>query len=455
MSNQSIYDGTIEEIHMKTTMKIIVGLAILVSAVAIMMISIPSASAETIADAGAEDSGSISWILVSSALVFIMAPGIAFFYGGMLRKQSMSSMMTQTLIAIGVMTITWVVVGYSLAFSGTGEIIGDLHYVLLSNLSETSEGGINSSTLEFAFYQMMFGIVTAAIVLGACAERIRYTAMVWFLVFWSIFVYAVMAHWVWGGGLFAQNLTVLDFAGGTVVHICAGVTGLAIVAFVGSRSQRTRSARAHNIPFAFLGCMFLWFGWFGFNGGSALGANGSAVHAVMVSQIAAACAMMAWAVVQYLQVGRVGVLGMIAGGIAGLVAITPAAGYVDIWASIVIGVVVGPLCYFAVSFFRNKTKIDDALDVFAVHGVGGIWGAIATGLLADPDLTGGIKGLFYGGTDLIVGQIIAVVVTIVFCFVVSYAIIWLLSKFMRVRVTEDEEMVGQDLTEHGEPAYMM
>lgn len=439
---------------MKTSIKIMAALAIVVSAIAVLMLSIPGAAAATVE--GTEDSGSISWILVSSALVFIMAPGIALFYGGMLRKQSMSSMITQTLIAIGVMTLTWVIIGYSLAFSGDGTIIGNLQYMLMNNLSESAENGITSNTLEFAFYQMMFAIVTAAIVLGACAERVRYTTMVWFLALWSILVYAPMAHWVWGGGLFAQYLTVLDFAGGTVVHICAGVTGLAIVAFVGSRSMRTRSARAHNIPFAFLGCVFLWFGWFGFNGGSALAANGTAVHAVVVSQIAAACAMMAWAVIQYIQVGRVGVLGLIAGAIAGLVAITPAAGYVDIWASLVIGLVAGGLCYFAVSFFRNKTKIDDALDVFAVHGVGGIWGAIATGLFANPAIvTDKYAGLFYGGTDLIVGQLIAVAVTIVFCFAVSYAIIWLISKFMRVRVTEEEEMVGQDLTEHGEPAYLM
>lgn len=439
---------------MKTSIKIMAALAIVVSAIAVLMLSIPGATAATVE--GTEDSGSISWILVSSALVFIMAPGIALFYGGMLRKQSMSSMITQTLIAIGVMTLTWVIIGYSLAFSGDGTIIGNLQYMLMNNLSESAENGITSNTLEFAFYQMMFAIVTAAIVLGACAERVRYTTMVWFLALWSILVYAPMAHWVWGGGLFAQYLTVLDFAGGTVVHICAGVTGLAIVAFVGSRSMRTRSARAHNIPFAFLGCVFLWFGWFGFNGGSALAANGTAVHAVVVSQIAAACAMMAWAVIQYIQVGRVGVLGLIAGAIAGLVAITPAAGYVDIWASLVIGLVAGGLCYFAVSFFRNKTKIDDALDVFAVHGVGGIWGAIATGLFANPAIvTDKYAGLFYGGTDLIVGQLIAVAVTIVFCFAMSYAIIWLISKFMRVRVTEEEEMVGQDLTEHGEPAYLM
>lgn len=427
-----------------------VATAVILSMFAALALLMPDAAADT-AETDTADSGSISWILVSSALVFIMVPGIALFYGGMLRKQSMSSMISQTLIAIGVMTITWVAVGYSLAFSGDGTLIGSLNNVFFEGVTESSTSGI--SDLEFAFFQMMFAMVTAAIVLGACAERIRYTAMVWFLAIWSVLVYASMAHWVWGGGLFDQYLTVLDFAGGTVVHICAGVTGLALVAFAGSRTNRIRESRAHNIPFAFIGCMFLWFGWFGFNGGSGLAADGTAVHAAVVSQLSAACAMMAWAAVQYLRVGRIGVLGMIAGGIAGLVAITPGAAYVGIWESMLIGTAGGVICYFAVTLVRGKTRIDDALDVFAVHGVGGIWGAIATGIFADPELSGGIAGLIYGGTSLIVGQIIAVGITIAFCFTVSYAIIWLLSKFMRVRVTEEEEMVGQDLIEHGEISY--
>ncbi len=444
---------------MKTTIKLMIMLTALISVISIFTLVVPDVAADTVSETSDTlDSGSVSWLLVCSALVFIMVPAIALFYGGMLRKQSMSSMLTQTLIATGVMTITWVVVGYSLAFGGDGTIIGSLKYMFMEGVSENSGSGI--SDLEFAIYQMMFALVTAAIVLGACAERVRYTAMVWFLTIWSVVVYAPMAHWVWGGGLFDQYLTVLDFAGGTVVHICAGVTGLAIVALVGSRSQRSRSARAHNIPFAFIGCMLLWFGWFGFNGGSGLLADGTAVRAIFVSQLSAACAMMSWAAVQYLRVGRVGVLGMIAGAVAGLVAITPAAGYVGNWESMVIGTFAGVLCYFSVSFFRNKTKVDDALDVFAVHGVGGIWGAIATGIFADPDLTEQvvgerISGLIYGSADLFCGQIVAVAVTIVFCFTVSYLIIWIISRFMRVRVTEEEEMVGQDITEHGEPAYLM
>ncbi len=423
--------------------------------VALIALAIPVADAQAVSGESveaAEDTGSISWILVCSALVFIMAPGIAFFYGGMLRKQSMSSIITQTLIATGVMMISWISVGYSLSFSGDGVIIGNLDRIFMDGVSEYSISGI--SEMQFAVFQGMFAIVTAAIVLGACAERIRYTAVIWFLAIWSILVYAPMAHWVWGGGLFDQYLTVLDFAGGTVVHICAGITGIALVLFAGRRSEKVRNSRAHNIPLAFLGCALLWFGWIGFNGGSGLAADGVAVRVILMTMLSAACGMMAWMAVQYMVVGRVGVLGMIAGSIAGLVGITPGAAYVGVWETMIIGAVAGVLCFFAVRFFRGKTRIDDALDVFAVHGVGGIWGAIATGLFAVGEYTGGIEGLIYGSVDLFVGQIVAILGTLAFCFTVSYCIIWCLSKVMRVRVTEEEEMVGQDLIEHGENAYM-
>jgi Amt family ammonium transporter len=370
----------------------------------------------------------------------------------MLRKQSMSSMLSQTLIAMGVMIISWMVVGYSLSFSGDGTLIGNLDHLFMNGVTENAPSGI--SDMEFALFQGMFAILTAAIVLGACAERIRYTAIIWFLAIWSILVYAPMAHWVWGGGLFDQYLTVLDFAGGTVVHICAGITGIALVLFAGSRSDRVRNNRAHSIPLTYLGAMILWVGWLGFNGGSGLAADGTAVRAMLVSMTAAGFGMMAWAAAQYYMVGRVGVLGMVAGSIAGLVGITPAAGYVGVPESMLIGAVAGLLCFFAVRYTKGRQKLDDALDVFAVHGVGGIWGAIATGILANPDMTGGIAGLIYGSADLFIGQIVAVLGTLVFCFTVSYVIIFVLSKIMRVRVTEEEELVGQDIIEHGENAYM-
>ncbi len=428
---------------------------ILAAAVAVLAVFAAAAvlgSQDSAAAPGAGDTGSISWIMVSSVLVFAMVPGIAMFYGGMLRRQSMSSIIAQTLAAIAIMSISWVVVGYSLAFGSDAAVIGNLQHLFFGGLTEeASDGGISS--LQFATFQMMFAIVTAALIIGACAERIRFNAMVWFLIVWSVLVYAPMAHWVWGGGWFDQYLTVLDFAGGTVVHICAGVSGLALCIFAGPRLAGTRKARAHSIPFAFLGAALLWIGWFGFNGGSSGAADEVAVHAFFTTQIAGACGMAAWAVAQYLTVGRVGVLGLIAGAISGLVAITPGAAYVGFAESMLIGAVGGVLCFMAVRLIRSKTKFDDALDVFGVHGIGGIWGAISTGIFAKSSLSG-VDGLIYGGVDLFVGQIVAVAVTLVFCFAVSYAIIWVISKFMTVRISDDEEAIGQDIVEHGEPAYL-
>ncbi len=437
---------------MRSLYKLLVFSVIALVCIGAFAVSMPASSAAT---EEATDPGHISWVLVSSLLVFIMTPGAAFFYGGMLRKQSMGSIMAQTLIAMAVMSISWVLVGYTLAFNGNGAIIGGLDNLLMNGVVEEATGG-SVSDMEFAFFQMMFAMLTGALVLGAAAERIRYTAIVWFLAIWSIVVYVPMAHWVWGGGWFDQYLTVLDFAGGLVVHICAGVTGLALVFFAGPRKKGTRNSRAHNVPLTFLGAAILWFGWFGFNGGSGLLADGQAVRAIMVSQVAAVFAMASWGIAQYLTVGRVGVLGLIAGGIAGLVAITPGAGYVGVPASIFIGLVAGALCFFSVRFIRSRTKMDDALDVFGVHGVGGIWGSIAVGIFANPDYTGGVGSLLFGGSaDLFIGQIVAAVFTIAYCFAVSYAIIFLLSKVMRVRVTEDEEMIGQDIIEHGEQSYIM
>ncbi|MCQ2085467.1 MAG: ammonium transporter [archaeon] len=438
---------------MNTPVKLTIATMAVLAVVAFITLGAPASSAVGFTDVDPINNGDIGWLLTASILVFLMIPGVAFFYGGMLRKQSMTSIMAQTLIAIGVMTLSWVICGYSLAFGVSGGPIGNFDFLFLEGLDEGGSSGY--ADLEFAMFQMMFAALTAAIVLGACAERVRFTAMAWFLLFWGVFVYVPMAHWVWSGGFEdVLGLTVLDFAGGDVVHICAAFTGLALVAFVGNRKDSTRKARAHNIPFAFLGAMFLWVGWFGFNGGSGLLANGQAVHAMFVSQLAAAAAMMAWAICQYITVGRVGVLGLIAGAVAGLVAITPGAGYVGTPAAFLIGIVGGVVCFFAVRIIHTKFQFDDALDVFGVHGVGGIWGGIATGLFAEERFTDGINGLFFGGTDLIIGQIVAIVLTIIFCFVVSYAIIFVLSKFMKIRIPEEEEPIGQDIVEHGEPSYI-
>ena len=425
--------------------------------VSIIILATIMTASDSSADAAvtAADSGNIAWILICSALVFIMTPGVALFYGGMLRKQSMTSILAQTAMVMGIMTLSWTIIGYSLAFSGDiNGIIGNLDAFLLEGVSyDTIADGSTIPEMEFMVFQMMFALITAGIVLGACMERVRFNAIAVFMVLWSILVYAPMAHWVWGGGLFDQNLTVLDFAGGTVVHICAATTGLALAIFVGRRSERVIK-RAHSMPMVFIGFGLLWFGWLGFNGGSGLGADGIAVNALVMTMIAPAAAMITWAIVQYIHVGHTSALGLISGALAGMVAITPAAGFVTTGAAITIGAVGGVVCYFGVLIMRNKSGADDALDVFGVHGMGGIWGAIATGIFASPDFVAeGYEGLIYGSTSLFLGQIVAVLATLAFCFTVSYALIWMVSKFMRVRLNEEEETIGADISELGEPSY--
>ncbi|MBR3476795.1 MAG: ammonium transporter [Candidatus Methanomethylophilaceae archaeon] len=407
------------------------------------------------ADSGeSQDAGNTGWLLICSALVFIMSPGVALFYGGMIRKQSMTSVMAQTVMVMGIMAVSWTIIGYSLAFSGDlNGIIGNFDKVLFLDMDVgTSEGMTETG---FALFQMTFALITASIVLGACMERIRFNAIVVFMAIWSILVYAPMAHWVWGGGFFDQVLVVLDFAGGTVVHICAATTGLALAVFAGKRCERVIK-RAHSMPMVFIGFTMLWFGWLGFNGGSGLAADGIAVNAVLVTIIAPAAGLVSWAAIQTLHAGHTSTLGLVSGALAGLVAITPAAGYVGPGPALIIGAVGGAVCYGGVLFMRNKSGIDDALDVFGVHGFGAIWGAIATGIFAAPSMVkAGYEGLIYGSIDLFVGQIVAVILTIAFCFAMSYAIIWLVSKFMRVRLTESEQAVGADISEHVEPSYIM
>jgi len=419
---------------------------LLVSAAVVLM-------PDSYADTGTIDTGSTAWVAVCTALVFIMTPGVALFYGGMLRKQSMTSIMAQTLVVCAIMSMSWFVVGYSLAFGGDGIIIGSLDNILLNGISyEDVTGGIPQ--LEFVLFQCAFALITAGIVVGACAERIRFRAIALFLMVWSVAVYAPMAHWVWGGGLFDEYFTVRDFAGGTVVHICAATTGLALALFVGKRGERVIKDRAHNLPLVFIGFTLLWFGWLGFNGGSGLSADGIAANAMVVTQLSMAASMTVWALIQYFHTGHVGVLGLISGGVAGLVAITPAAGYVDATSALVIGMVCAPICYYGVYFMRKKSGIDDALDVFGVHGIGGIWGSIATGIFAK-EAMGGAAGLIEGATDLFVGQVAAAVLTLVYCFAASYLIIWVISRFTAVRLNEDEEAIGADIVEHGEPSYLI
>ncbi|MBR2254755.1 MAG: ammonium transporter [Candidatus Methanomethylophilaceae archaeon] len=389
--------------------------------------------------------------MVCCALVFMMVPGAAFFYGGMLRKQSMSSIMAQSLVCCGILGLVWFVCGYTLAFGSDGFLIGDWSRLFMEGAVEDASGA-DISEMEFAMFQMMFAILTAMLMVGAFAERVRFPVICWFLVAWSLLVYVPMAHWVWGGGMFDQLFTVLDFAGGTVVHICAGVSGIAVALYVGVRRDSVRKSRAHNITLAYIGAMMLWIGWMGFNGGSGLYADGQAIRAIMVTNVSAVTAMMVWAVIQYYRTGRVTVLGLITGAIAGMVAITPAAGYVHLWAGLVFGLLAAVVCYTSVSYFHNSRKLDDALDVFAVHGCGGILGAMLTGVFASSEY-GPFDGLAYGSLDLFLGEAASVLITLVYCFAVSYAIIAVIGRFVKVRVPSEEETVGPDIAEHGEPAY--
>ena len=432
----------------------------LLAFVAIAVLMIPGVSAS---DGGEEvlNTVDMTWIIVASALVFMMAPGIALFYGGMLRKQSMTSTISQCILAMGLVFFVWILVGYSLAFSGdVGGFIGNLDNILAMNVPyDASTLGYTIPDMEFLIFQGMFALVTACIVVGATAERARFPAIMAFLAIWTILVYAPMAHMVWGGGLLSTGfglITTLDFAGGTVVHICSGISGIAVALVVGKRSAKTIKERPHNIPLMFLGASILWIGWLGFNGGSELGVDGILINVLAVTLVSSAVSTIVWSLVQYFHVGRVSLSGICAGCLAGLVAITPGCGFVEVPAAIVIGAIGAIVCYFGVIFMREKSGVDDALDVFGIHGIGGIWGAIATGIFAIPLLAwDGVGGLLYGDASLFVGQIAAVAFTLVYCFVVSFLIMKGLSYVMKIRLTEEEEMIGADIIEHGESAYDM
>lgn len=409
------------------------------------------------------DTGNTAWVLISTALVFIMTPAVGFFYGGMLGKKSVLSIMGQTIIIIGMVTLIWVIIGFSLAFGGYGQpLIGNFDWVMLNGVGiepfPTTDGSYYGSTgipgILFMMFQGMFAIITVSLIVGGVAERMKLKALIVFLFVWTLAVYLPVAHWVWGNGWIAQ-LGALDFAGGTVVHITAGVSTLAAVLVLGKRiSQHNGNPETpHNIPFVVLGGALLWIGWFGFNGGSALAANGIAANAFVVTMIAASTAAVVWGMISYFHLGRPGVLGLISGGVAGLVAITPAAGYVDTTGAIAIGIGAGIFCYGGI-LLKKRFHYDDALDVFGVHGIGGTWGAIATGIFATGTLASTSKGVAYGGGFTLLGaQLIAVATVWVFAFTVTFAIMMVLKKVMTIRMTKEEERIGADITQHGESAY--
>ncbi|MDD1746234.1 MAG: ammonium transporter [Methanomassiliicoccales archaeon] len=404
------------------------------------------------------DTGNTAWVLISAALVFIMTPAVGFFYGGMLGKKNVLSILGQSIIIVGMVTLIWVTVGFTLSFGGNGnDLIGNFDWVMLDGVGIEPLAPYDLTSIPgilFMMFQGMFAIITVALIIGGVAERMKLRALIIFLFAWTLLVYIPVAHWVWGGGWIAQ-LGALDFAGGTVVHITAGVSVLAAVIVLGKRTSLGNGGmeRPHNIPFVVLGGALLWIGWFGFNGGSALAADGIAANAFVVTMVAAATAAIVWGLVNWLHSGRPGVLGMISGAIAGLVAITPACGYVNVTGAIAIGMGAGVFCYGGI-LLKRRFDYDDALDVFGVHGVGGTWGALATGLFATGTLASTSKGLFYGGGLTLLGaQMVAVGVVYVFAFGVTSIALFVMKRFMAIRMSKEEERIGADIIQHGENAY--
>lgn len=404
------------------------------------------------------DSGDTAWVLASAALVLLMTPGLAFFYGGLTGRKNVLSMMMYSFITIAIVGVQWVLWGYTLSFGpDKGHLIGGLEWFGLNHVAAEPNPDYGATVPHQAFmiFQAMFAIITPALVSGAFAERMKFKTFLVFTVLWSTVVYSPMAHWVWGVNGWIRNLGALDFAGGTVVHINAGLAALAAAIFIKPRlGYGKESQEPHNIPFIVLGAGLLWFGWFGFNAGSAIGANALATNAFVVTNIAAAMAALTWMTMAWRFSGAPGIVGASSGAVAGLVAITPASGFVGPMPAILIGLGAGVFCYLAVKLRARWKGIDDALDVFAVHGIGGIWGALATGLFASVAINAaGSDGLFAGNPVLLGKQIIAVLVSGAYSFGMTLGILWVLDKLMGVRVSQAEESVGLDQSQHGEIAY--
>ena len=409
------------------------------------------------------NSGDTAWLLISTAMVMLMTPGLAFFYGGLVRRKNVLSVLMQCFMLLCLMSVQWVLVGYSLAFGpDIGGIIGNLSWLGLTGVGQEAHSVYANTTphLAFMIFQSMFAVITPALIIGAFAERIKFLPFCIFSLLWATIVYDPLAHWVWGDKGFLGTLGgmgALDFAGGAVVHINAGMAALAAALILGKRvGYPDKTSPPHSLPFAMLGAALLWFGWFGFNAGSACAANGLAASAFVMTNTAAAVAGLAWALMDLIFNRKATVLGIITGAVAGLVAITPAAGFVNPMGALAIGLGAGVICYFSVSFVKVKFGYDDSLDAFGVHGVGGIWGAIATGLFATKTINpGGADGLFYGNPMQFIIQLKAVAITIVFSFVASYLLFKLVDITMGLRVDTDEEKIGLDLTEHREAGYTM
>lgn len=410
------------------------------------------------ADTPTVDTGDTAFILISAALVFLMTPGLAMFYGGMVRRKNVLSILMQCFMIMGLVSVQWVLFGYSLSFGpDLNHLVGGLDWVGFKGVGQLPNADYAATIphLAFSAFQLMFAIITAALIIGAFAERMKFSVFCVFIILWTTLVYDPLAHWVWGLGGWLRELGALDFAGGTVVHISSGVSGLVAALVLGKRLGLGREPMLpHNLPITVLGAGLLWFGWFGFNAGSALAANGLAASAFVVTNTCAGTAAVSWALAEWIHHGKPTVLGVASGLVAGLVAITPAAGFVSPMSSIVMGLMVGPVCYLAVSKVKAKLGYDDSLDAFGVHGVGGTFGALATGVFASKAINpAGADGLLFGNPHLLLVQFVAVLVTWVFAAAVTFLTLKVISLFTSLRASDEEEETGLDLTQHGEEAY--
>lgn len=404
------------------------------------------------------NTGDTGFILICAALVLLMTPGLAFFYGGMVRRKNVVNTMMTSIFVIGIAMVMWVLFGYSLAFGNDHfGIIGDLSFLGLNGIGLQPGSYADSiPSLEYAAFQMMFAIITPALITGAVAGRMKFKALFIFIIAWSTIVYYPMAHMVWGLGGFLAEIGSVDFAGGNVVHISSGVSALILCIVLGKRKDYDHAKyRIHNIPFVVLGASLLLFGWFGFNAGSALKANGLAVHAFMTTAVSAATGMLSWMAMDVWMNKKPTLVGSVTGLVVGLVAITPGAGYVPIWSAIIIGIVGSPICYLMISKGKKRFGYDDALDAFGCHGIGGIWGGIATGLFAQTSINSVARwnGLFFGDTQLLVAQIISILVTVLVAVAGTLICIAIVRLFTTLRVEKREEQIGLDISQHNETAY--
>lgn len=397
------------------------------------------------------NSGDTAWVLIATALVLFMTPGLAFFYGGMVRSKNMLGMLMQNIFAMGLISTIWAIIGFSIAFGGTGAIVGNLDFAWLSNVSSL-DGNIPG--MAFVGFQMMFAVITPALITGATADRLKFGSYAVLIGIWAIIVYAPVARWVFNENGWIFKMGALDFAGGTAIHINAGVAALAVILVIGNRrGNGTTAMPPHNLPFTMLGTGILWFGWIGFNAGSALAANGVAAQAVVNTHLAAATGMLGWLLVERIKTGHATTLGAASGAVAGLVAITPAAGFVGGAAPLVVGAIAGMGCFAALGI-KERMNWDDSLDVIAVHLVGGIIGTLLLGLFADAAVNGDTDGLFFGGgLELLKDQLVAAVAVAAFSFTVTFALAHGIKRTMGLRVSEEDELVGLDQSQHAESAY--